>query len=279
MSPVRRAMALAVAIIMALSLHTGAAAQSPPVVQMCVTVAGDAPAGGWTIEALAEAFERGVADVVLVADPSVCPGVVTMRADAEESADLAPIRIVGSGVTASGDGNGTWAVTLENVNPSPWAAVFMPVLVRLLDESGNELESLSVNATVLPGQTTSITGQTSAARAVSVEAEAQPGPNSWRRTDSPDELVSVTDVKTRKGDFTGVVTSGCAHNLTDEQLRNVMIIAVYLDDVGEIIGGGLTFVPFLLPGGDAPFEIIHFGPLKKKDIAQTVVHYQVFLLP
>lgn len=192
----------------------------------------------------------------------------------------APVRIDEVGFTRGKDGPGTFAAVITNPNASDWTAWFLAVEVRVLDEDGDVIETVPSGVSLLPGQTTAITGAIAQGRApASVEVVVEEGDIGWKRDRSAGDGVRFARVRTKKSDIFGAVTTGRIRNTSAADLENVQVVLVYRDRKGAILGGDFTFVASVPAGEAVPFEVTHLGELTHKRIADTEAYYRLTLDP
>ncbi|MBO4360618.1 MAG: hypothetical protein J5822_07050 [Eubacteriaceae bacterium] len=173
--------------------------------------------------------------------------------------------IVDSGYTVLEGVNTVISYGVVIRNPSPDLAMMRPVItVRALAEKGYVLHeytlaiaAIAAGDTIFFGQDVSYTGPVPAKVEITVTNEdkdfmyqADNGPVYLK-----DLAIRNTFMKLQDGMpfFTGDIT-----NNTQKYMDNVMLVVIYYDADGSIVGGTLGSVRDLAPGQNAEFEVIDY---------------------
>jgi hypothetical protein len=292
----RVSVATAISVVLAICGVGAAVAQDVgPGEQLCISVAGTAPEGGWDILSLSVAIASGnatIADVGAAADcaagapvaeeptgePATEPVVDEPATEPDAAADAPlPIEVVESAIYGRGEEAAYYAL-LRNPNPSGWTATWMPVRVDLLDSDGGLVSTYDRSVTLLPGQTGAIIGYRGEAQgATQIDVVVANGETDW--TDVPEVPGDLTfsQLKTKVID-TGTKTTGRVSSTYDTQVESVNVYVLYRDTSGDVVGANNTYVDFIPAAGDSSFMIESWSE-KKPDVASTEVYYDGFLPP
>ncbi len=267
--------------------------------QLCISVSGAPPAGGWDVLSLSVAIASGNATIASVGAAGECAGAAptatpptTTPADepADEPAvdepatepDAAtdkplPVEVVESAIFGKGEDAAYYAL-LRNPNEGDWVATWMPVRVDLLDADQGLVSTYDRSVTILPGQTVAIIGYGGEAEGASqIEVVAANGESDWTQVaEVPGEL-TFSQVKTKVND-SGTKTTGRISSPLDWQLESISVYLLYRDPSGKVVGANNTWVDFIPAAGDANFMVESWSD-KKPDIASTEAYYDGFLPP
>jgi hypothetical protein len=302
----RASVAVAISVVLAICGVGAAVAQDAGLgEQLCISVAGTAPEGGWDILSLSVAIASGNATISTVGAAGDCgaaapvaegptqePAVnepatepVVEEPVTEEPAtepDVAadaplPIEVVESAIYGRGEEAAYYAL-LRNPNPSRWTATWMPVRVDLLDGDGGLVSTYDRSVTLLPGQTGAISGYRGEAQgATQIDVVVANGETDWTDVpESPGDL-SFSQLKTKVTD-TGTKTTGRVSSTYETQVESVNVYVLYRDASGAVVGAGNTYIDFIPAAGDANFMLENWSE-KKPDVASTEVYYDGFLPP
>jgi hypothetical protein len=136
------------------------------------------------------------------------------------------------------------------------AAELTPYQVAFLDETGNVVAQDSGYITFLfPGEVMGVAGLATVGEGVRAsKMQVQVGsPNRWSELKVPARLSAEVQSVTPQR-FLGPKVAGVVTNPFARELKGVYVSIVAYDAAGNIIGGEFTFVNFVPPGGQAPFE-------------------------
>jgi hypothetical protein len=136
------------------------------------------------------------------------------------------------------------------------AAELTPYQVAFLDETGNVVAKDSGYITFLfPGEVMGVAGLATVGEGVRAsKMQVQVGsPDRWSELKVPARLSAEVQSVTPQR-FLGPKVAGVVTNPFARELKNVYVSIVAYDAAGNIIGGEFTFVNFVPPGGQAPFE-------------------------
>jgi hypothetical protein len=136
------------------------------------------------------------------------------------------------------------------------AAESTPYQVAFLDETGNVVAKDSGYITFLfPGEVMGVAGLATVGEGVRAsKMQVQVGsPNRWSELKVPARLSAEVQSVTPQR-FLGPKVAGVVNNPFARELKGMDVHIVAYDAAGNIIGGGFTFVNFVPPGGQAPFE-------------------------
>lgn len=299
---IRRVAIAGIACLLLMSSGTAAAfAQSAGSdEQLCVSIAGAAPEGGWDILSLSVAIASGNATISSVGAAGDCAAAAPDAAEPTEEppvdepateplvdepateSDVAgdaplPIEVVESAIFGRGEEAAFYAL-LRNPNTSNWTATWMPVRVDLLDDDGGLVSTYDRSVTLLPGHTGAISGWRGDAQgATQIEVAIANGETDW--TDVPEVPGDLTfsQLKTKVTD-SGTKTTGRVSSTYDTQVESVNVYVVYRDASGDVVGVNNTYIDFIPAAGDANFMLESWSE-KKPDVASTEVYYDGFLPP
>jgi hypothetical protein len=250
--------------------------------QVCLTVIGTAPEGGWEPLSLSVAIASGNATIAAVGPASECAGtdvpvVVDGPVATPEPAGDAPlpVELVEAGFSVK-DGNVSYTAVVSNPNPSAWVANYMPVRFDFYDADDGLVTTATGNTTLLPGQTGAVIGTTNDAQgATRMEVVIANGENDWQIIDEIAGEFTFSDIKTRATDY-GPTTTGRISSTFEEQVDDVRVDVVYKDAAGKVLGGSYTYVDFVPAGGQASFKVSTWSEINPKKAAQTDVYYSYY---
>ena len=268
--------------------------------QLCISIAGAAPEGGWDILSLSVAIASGSATISSVGAAGDCAAAAPVgeeptgeppvdepatepvvdepatEPDAATDAPL-PIEVVESAIFGRGEEAAYYAL-LRNPNADGWTATWMPARVDLLDDEGGLVSTYERNVSLLPGQTGAIIGYRGEAEGASqVDVVVANGKTDW--TDVPEVPGDLTfsQLKTKVTD-SGTKTTGRVSSSYDTQVESVNVYVLLRDPSGEVVGANNTYIDFIPAAGDANFMLESWSE-KKPDVASTEVYYDGFLPP
>jgi hypothetical protein len=174
-------------------------------------------------------------------------------------------------VTSDGNDYTTYGAVLTNPN-TEWAVYRMLVQVNLFDAADNFVGGAEVNVTILPGQTTAVSGQAFGAGSAVRMLVAPPDDPTPYVPFSSAGAIDVSGVATTTNE-TGTLTTGTlTSSLTSDQAF-LQLFAVYRDASGAVIGGIPSAVESLPSGSSVQFEILDTQP--PPGIASTEVYWQL----
>ncbi len=241
----------------------------------CLTVAGASPTEGWTQGTLSEAISTGRAQIVLLAAPEECTQVIAETGDPVDTPERLPLEVVESGIVI-GESSSSFVVIVSNPNTGTWAAQGLPVAARILDGSGNKLETSSAFVTLLPGQVGAAIGfLTTAGEPRELEAAVEGADFNWLPTELSADLLEISAVKLKGDSVMGFATTGKIHNTGDAGQDGVSVVIVHRNKTGEIIGAEFTFLESIPAGGTVKFETPNLSGIGRKQVAETDVYYQL----
>jgi hypothetical protein len=172
-----------------------------------------------------------------------------------------PMTVAESGYTAVKDeanDYATFAAVLANPN-TEWAIYRLSLQVNFFDASDGFLGGAEVQVTLLPGQTTAVSGQAyGAGSAVRMVVAPLDDPTPYMPFSSSG-TIEVSDVQTSASEV-GVLTTGTlTSSLTSDQTF-LQLYSVYRDASGAVVGGATGAVESIPSGGGAAFEISDSQP-------------------
>jgi len=130
----------------------------------------------------------------------------------------------------------------------------MSVQIAMVDGRGELVDSASGNITLLPGQTSAITGSVDGDRSIrALEVQVSNAESDWEEIDYSTGDLVFSQVKIKRDRFDNEVTGRVESNFED-QLESAQVIVVYRRN-GRIIGGDYTYLEFVPAGGRATFKI------------------------
>ena len=267
--------------------------------QLCISIAGAAPEGGWDILSLSVAIASGNATISSVGAAGDCAAAAPVAAEptaeppvdepateplVDEPAtepDVAgdaplPIEVVESAIFGRGEEAAFYAL-LRNPNPTPGR----PRGCRCASISWTTRAVSCPRTTgrdAASGQTGAIIGWRGDAQgATQIEVAIANGETDW--TDVPEVPGDLTfsQLKTKVTD-SGTKTTGRVSSTYDTQVESVNVYVVYRDASGEVVGANNTYIDFIPAAGDANFMLESWSE-KKPDVASTEVYYDGFLPP
>lgn len=301
MSIRRMAMAGSASVLLVLAGTAGTFAQDAGSdEQLCISIAGTAPEGGWDILSLSVAVASGNATISSVGaagdcaaaapvteeptgeppvdEPATEPVVEEPVTEPDVAAEAPlPIEVVESAVFGRGEEAAYYAL-LRNPNAERWMATWMPARVDLLDDEGGLVSTYDRNVTLLPGQTGAIVGYRGDAEGASqIDVVVANSASDW--TDVPELPGDLTfsQLKTKVTD-SGTKTTGRVSSTYDTQVESVNVYVLLRNPSGEVVGANNTWIDFIPAAGDANFMLESWSE-KKPDVASTEVYYDGFLPP
>jgi len=152
----------------------------------------------------------------------------------------------------------TFAAVLANPN-TEWAIYRLSLQVNFFDASDAFLGGAEVQVTLLPGQTTAVSGQAyGAGSAVRMVVAPLDDPTPYMPFSSSG-TIEVSDVQTSASDAGFLTTGTLTSSLTSDQTF-LQLYSVYRDASGLIVGGAPGAVEAIASGGTASFEIADTQP-------------------
>ena len=188
-------------------------------------------------------------------------------------ADPVPIEVVEAGLTAfPGDAGGSvsYAAVLHNPN-TDWMLQRAEVLVDFLDANGAFVGGEELLVTILPGQTTAISGQSAGAGAATQIVVQPPEDVTAFVRRAGGEGFDVLDVATEAGASTWLTTGTLVSRFGALQTF-VQVFAVHRAG-GLIVGGASGGIESIEPGASATFEIVDSSAYAA--VEATGVYWQV----
>jgi len=170
--------------------------------------------------------------------------------------ELLPVTVDEFGFTVFPEEAGNYAsfgATLTNPN-TEWAVYRMLVQVNMFDASGAFLGGPELQVTVMPGQTTAVSGQVYGATTATRMVVGIPDDSTSYVPYSSLGDVVASDVAFTTDESTTRITGSLTSSLTSDQSA-LQLFAVYRDAAGAIIGGTVGAVESMPAGGTVPFEI------------------------
>ena len=167
--------------------------------------------------------------------------------------------IVAQGFTANAElDSASYGVVIENPNPT-WVPRFVSVSITFRDAEGTVLTTQTQNITgIRPESETAVAGEAAeAGRATSMEVEISSLnvlPTLVRESLGEAGQYAYERVETSRGASGGIVTTGAVLSSFESQQDNVPIHVVYYNGVEEVVGGAVTSIDQLPPGGEVAFE-------------------------
>lgn len=222
--------------------------------------------------------------------PSAPFSIPTSTAAAEEPVEETPEEptqepeprveptVVAQGFTANRElDSASYAVVIENPN-STWWPRFVNVRITFLDAEGRALTTETQNITgILPESETAVAGEALRAGGTTTMAVEVSSlnllPNRIRSSLGDTGRYDYERVETARDESGEIKTTGLVVSRFESEQINVPIAVVYYDAVGEVVGGAVTRVDQLPPGGQAAFEASTSVTLP--DVAETHVFGQI----
>ena len=232
-----------------------------PVVVLVVVIAASLACGRTTTERLEEAAEEPTATVSIV-EPTTAP---TGETEAQPTPTSQPpptdtplpepeaIQVVAQGF-GQDERDLSFAFLVENPNPG-FAFEGSQYQAAAYDDAGTVLETDSgYIQLILPGQTLGVAGTMWLDESVTVsKIEVQLLEGDPVATD-PIPTFAVESSTYYAGEYSDAAT-GIINSPYNVDLRNIRVSAVLYDGAGEIIGGGFTFLNFILANGSTGVEV------------------------
>jgi hypothetical protein len=194
---------------------------------------------------------------------SVGPLVSPTEKPAEQPTPEPEVRadptIVAQGFTANAElDSASYGVVIANPNPT-WVPRFVSVRITFLDADGTVLTTQTQNITgIRPDTETAVAGEVAeAGRATDMEVEISSLnvlPTPIRESLSEAGQYRFERVETSQRELGGIVTTGAVLSSFESEQANVPIHVVYYNAVKEVVGGAVTSIDHLPPGGDVGFE-------------------------
>jgi hypothetical protein len=165
----------------------------------------------------------------------------------------------------------SFGAVLTNPN-SEWAVYRMLIQINLFDAGDEFVGGAEVNVTVLPGQTTAVSGQAfGAGDAVRMLVAIPEDPTPYVPFTASGTIdVSGVSVGSIEG---GTLTSGDLESSLSSDQNFLQLFAVYRDAGGLVIGGSTGAVEAIASGASVPFEII--DSQAPAEIASADVYWQL----
>lgn len=231
---------------------------------------GDGPAGDRTVEDA----EAGGPSTTEAPDLEEITADVTLPPGPEDG-----LAVVETGITIVEDRfdpvrrEGTYALIIENPNDDQLAQA-VQVDVDFVDSTGAVVGTdTAFVEVVLPGQRVAVASllfdaPTEAVVGLDVTLDVA----RWRNITDVGGAFLISDVATVEADFSGVETTFVVQSSFDEDLRDVVVTAVYRRADGSIIGGADTFVEFLGSGAPTPAAVSLLANVSVEDVAATELY-------
>lgn len=144
------------------------------------------------------------------------------------------------------------------------------VQVTFEDGAGGVVDSQEdYLAAVLPGSSVALAGELPDTAGVK-KMTVQVLPGSSEALKSKPANFTVSKIKTKTQEYTGVKTTASVASPFTEDLEEVQAVAVYRNAKGKIIGGDFTYISFIPAGGKAAVSIESFA--HEKVPAKTEVY-------
>jgi hypothetical protein len=167
--------------------------------------------------------------------------------------------VVGQGFTADPELDAaSYAVVIENPNAAP-VPRFVSVIITFLDPGGTVLTTETQNLTgIFPESETAVAGEASeAGGATAMEVEISNLnilPSRIRSSLDETDRYEYERVETGPAESGGITTTGAVLSGFEGEQINVPIHIVYYDSAGEVVGGAVTHIEHVPPGGQIAFE-------------------------
>ena len=193
------------------------------------------------------------------AEPSRVPAETQSAEPTPEPAARADPTVVARGFTADAQSDSaSYAVVIANPN-STWVPRFVDVSVTFLDADGAELATATQTITGLfPESETAVAGEAleaGGATEMRVQITNLNGlPNTIRSSLEDAGQYAYEGVQTAQDPSGGTTTTGTVVSGFESVQSNVPIHAVYYDAAGAVVGGAVTTIDQVVPGGQATFE-------------------------
>lgn len=167
----------------------------------------------------------------------------------------------------------TFAALVTNPNPDTHVATFVDVNVSFTDAAGTVVKTASEHiAALLPGQTVAVGDTLIDAPAEVTGMDVQVRADDWEEVDEPLGAFEVRDVTYTVGEF-GATTTGTIASTFAEDIESPLVVAVYRDDAGAIVGGDFTFADFVPAGSDIGVEVSTLTAVP--DVASAELYAQI----
>lgn len=164
----------------------------------------------------------------------------------------------------------TYAIVVQNPNTSGWVANYVSFNISLVNAAGVIVKvDTPTLRTLLPGQKAAIAPLITQASGV-VRMDVQANVSTWLTTASETGGFTFSNITTTPQQYGGVKTTATLSSTFASQQSLVQATAVYYDAAGNIIGGALTYVDVVPPGGQVPVEIT--ASTAPPSIARTEVY-------
>lgn len=193
------------------------------------------------------------------AEPSRVPAETPTAEPTPQPEARADPTIVAQGFTADAESDSaSYAVVIGNPN-STWVPRFVDVSVTFLDADGVELATATQTITGLfPESETAVAGEAleaGGATEMRVQITNLNGlPDAIRSSLEDAGEYEYEGVHTAQEPSGGTTTTGTVTSGFESVQTNVPIHAVFYDAAGEVVGGAVTTVDQVVPGGQATFE-------------------------
>jgi len=182
--------------------------------------------------------------------------------------------VVAQGFTANAEfDSASYAVVIQNPNPTP-VPTFVNVSITFLDAEGTALTTETQTITgMLPESETAVAGdalEAGGATAMEVQVSNLNGlPSRIRSSLDETGQYEYERVQTAREESGEIHTTGAVRSRFQSEQINVPIHVVYYDASGEVVGGAVTSVDNVPPGGQVAFEAN--TSVNVPDIAETRV--------
>jgi hypothetical protein len=172
----------------------------------------------------------------------------------------------GEGVDAA-----SFGALLTNLN-NDWAVYRMPLLIDFLTAEGALLAGTELQVTVLPGQTTAVSGQVFGAGSAFALQIVPPDDSSPYLPFASSGTIEVSDLATSSSETGLLITGTLTSSLTSDQTF-LQLFAIYRNSLGDVIGGAPGAVESIASGGTVEFEISDTQP--PPGVTSTEVYWQL----
>jgi len=184
------------------------------------------------------------------------------------------VTVVDFGYTAVKDESNdyaTFAAVLTNPN-TEWAVYRMLLQINFFDAGDAFLGGPEVQVTLLPGQTTAVSGQTFGAGSAVRMVVAPPEDPTPYVPFSSSGTIEVIEVESTVSDAGLLISGTLTSTLTSDQTF-LPLYSVYRNSENAIIGGATDAIESIASGGVATFGIADAQP--PPNITSTEVYWQL----
>jgi hypothetical protein len=152
----------------------------------------------------------------------------------------------------------SYAVTVQNPNPTAWVAQSVSLNIAFYDDGGTLIKSESPSISlILPGQTAAVGTAVDLGGIARMEVQAKVG--RWEEIDSDPGEFTITGLNMQPQQYGGADINGVIQSSFSKDLDSIKVTVVFRDEAGQLAGGTFTYVDFVPASGQAAFTVSTFS--------------------